>query len=139
MTYMSLQLRDLRDLQNKRRDHVLVGLLPEGVPAKLGIGIHEVFLSASSLEHIQKKHPDTTLLDLLLTPFAIERGLLIRLAKKPSYVVICFEHENSQKRFCGTIKILKNGAEMYLLTFYRTHNRFTASLIRRGTIVKKHD
>jgi hypothetical protein len=136
---MSLQLGDLHDLQNGKRNHVLVGLLPEGVPTKLGIRIHEVFLSASSLEHIQKKHPDITLFDLLLTPFAIQKGLLIRLANKPSHVVICFEDEESQKRYCGTIKILKNGAEIYLLTFYSTHNRFTASLIKRGTIVKTHD
>jgi hypothetical protein len=136
---MSLQLGDLDDLRNGKRDHVLVGLLPEGVPTKLGIRAHEVFLSAASLEHIQKVHPDTTLFDLLLTPFAIKKGLLLHLAKKPSHVVFAFEDEDSQKRYCGTIKILKNGSEMYLLTFYRTHNRFTASLLRRGTIVKTHD
>jgi hypothetical protein len=139
VTYMSLQLSDLHDLQNGKRDHVLVGLLPEGIPTQLGIRIHEVFLSASSLAHIQKKHPDTTLYDLLRTPLAIKRGLLIRLEQKPSHVVICFEDEDSETRYCGTIKILKSGAEMYLLTYYRTHNRFTASLIRRGTIVKTHD
>src|SRR5262245_37647124 len=136
---MSLELSDLHDLQKRKRDHVLVGLLPEGVPAKLGIRVHEGFLSASSLAHIQKQHPDNTLHDLLRTPLAIKQGLLIRLERKPSHVVICFEDEGSQTRYCGTIRILKSGAEMYLLTFYRTHNRFAASLIRRGTIVKTHD
>jgi hypothetical protein len=137
---MSLTLEDLEDLANENndRDPIRVGELPSHVAEVLNLKNHNVYLSRSSLLHIQDGHPDITHFDLLNLPFAIDRGLLVQEIERPHMIIALYLNAISEIRFTIALKISQNGTEIWVSSFYRTKARQTKSILRRGRLLQKH-
>lgn len=135
---MALTLEDLEDLANNHRDPIRVGILPNKVAALLAIRNHNVYLSRSSLVHIQKNHPDIDFFRLLNLPFAIGSGLLVQEIARPHMLLSSYQVPNDDIRFVTAMKILKSGTEIWVSSFYRVKARQTKSILRRSKILQNH-
>jgi hypothetical protein len=136
---MSLTLSDLDDLRRKTRDPIVVGELPNIVCLVLQLKIPLVHFSHHSLDHIKRKHPDISDFDLLLLPFVIKHGLILRERRKRNVLLACYQPPMTYKRFVAVMKIATNGYEIWLDSFHRTAPAQTARLMRKAEKLKNHD
>jgi hypothetical protein len=137
---MALTLDDIEELadENNLRDPISVGMIPTEVAELLGIKSHAVYLSCSSLNHIQQSHPDIDYFKLLHLPLAIERGLLVQEIARPYILLSSYKVPNEDIRYVTALKILKAGTEIWVSSFYRVKARQTKSILRRSRILQKH-
>jgi hypothetical protein len=136
---MSLTLDDLDALRRKARDPIPVGELPSIIRTALQIRSPIVHLSLESLMHIGKRHPDISDYELLLLPFVIRHGLIMREKKKPKVILASYQDSISSRRYLAAMKVTSQQCEVWLDSFYRTKPRQTASFLRRCEILKRHD
>ena len=136
---MSLTLSDVDDLRRKKHDPIVVGELPNIIRLVLRLRVPLVHFSHQSLLHIEKRHPDVTDYDLLLLPFVIGHGLIMRQKKRANVILASYQQPMSQRRFLAAMKITARGSEVWLDSFYRTRPRETARLLRSSEILKRHD
>jgi hypothetical protein len=135
---MALTLEDLEDLANNYRDPVRVGEIPSQVAKALGLRNYNVYLSRSSLFHIQEAHPDIDHFALLNLPLAIELGLLIQEIERPHMIIVSYLNSVIEMRFVAALKISQNGTEIWVSSFYRAKSRQTKSILRRGRVLQNH-
>jgi hypothetical protein len=135
---MALTLEDLEDLSRNYRDPIWVGVIPNKVAEILELKNPNVYLSRFSLMHIQAAHPDIDNFTLLKIPFNIERGLLVQERAKPNILLSSFQDTGSNMRFISALKIAQAGTEIWLSSFYRSSQRQTKSILRRGMILQTH-
>jgi hypothetical protein len=135
---MALTLEDLEDLTNNYRDPIRVGEFPIEVAERLNLKNHNIYLSRYSLLHIQKSHSDIDHFALLNLPFGIERGLLVQERDKPHIVLSSFVEAATNTRFISALKITQGGTETWVSSFYRSSDRQTKSILRRGIILQTH-
>lgn len=136
---MSLTLEDIRALENRWRDPVVVGDLPYEVCELLQLGTTAVYLSLVSLLHIRDEHPDMDDITLLRLPFALRNGLIVQETKKSNHLLCCYQPSETEKRFIAALKIAKPAREVYVSSFYRGRERQTRSILKRGKVLKTHD
>jgi hypothetical protein len=136
---MALTLEDLQDLIAGERDPIVVGQIPFDVAARLLLRNHNVYLSANSLRHVLKEHPDVSLIDLLHLPFAIAKGMLVQEKAKTNVIVASYLDSETGKRFIAVMKIVQKGTEVWISSFYRSKKRQTKRILSRGNILKTHD
>lgn len=136
---MSLTLADLSALREKRRDPIPVGELPHLIKLALNLRVPIVHLSRESLAHIAKKHPDITDFDLLILPFAIGHGLLVREKSKKHIILASYNEPMSHRRFIAAMKVVERDCEVWLTSFYRTKPRQTKRMLSNAEILKRHD
>lgn len=136
---MSLTLADIGALRTQLYDPVAVGEFPNLIRVTLGLPVPIVYLSNQSLEHIAKRHPDVTDFDLLLLPFVIRHGLILRENKRPNIILAAYQVPMSQRRFVAVMKITGGKTEVWLSSFYRTKPSQTKQLLKKTKILKYHD
>lgn len=136
---MSLTLAKLSDLKAGYSPSIRVGEIPFAVARQLRLLNHNVYLSASSLTHILRDHPDIDLFTLLELPFAIGQGLLVQERRKPHIILSCYQSSVHQRRFIVAMKTAANGTETWVSSFYKSRARQTRSVLNRGNILKPHD
>lgn len=137
---MALTLEDLQDLENPNndRDPIRVGEFPSSVAAALNLKNHNVYLSRSSLMHIQEAHPDIDHFALLNLPFAIDRGLLVQEIERPHMVIALYVNAISDIRYTIALKISQNGTEIWVSSFHRTKARQTKAVLQRARVLQNH-
>jgi hypothetical protein len=137
---MALTLEDIEELadENNPRDPITVGMIPTEVAEFLAIKNHPVYLSRSSLIHIQQSHPDIDHFKLLNLPFAIDRGLLVQEVARPYILLSSYKVPDDDIRYVTAMKILKAGTEIWVSSFYRVKARQTKSILRRSRILQNH-
>ena len=136
---MILTIGDLEALRIGLRSPIVIGEVPFAVQQVLQLRVPNVYLSPESLSHIKVRHPDVGDFDLLLLPMAISRGLLVREIAKPNVIQACYQDPESYKRFVAVMKITNRDSEIWLQSFHRLKKRQTAQILKRSTILKKHD
>ena len=136
---MSLTLSDIDYLRRKVHDPIIVGELPNIIRLVLRLKVPVVHLSNHSLKHINKKHPDITDFDLLVLPFAIKHGLILREIRKRNVLLACYQPPMTHRRFVAVMKLASNGHEIWLDSFHRTAPSQTARLMRKAERLKNHD
>jgi hypothetical protein len=136
---MSLTLSDIDDLRRKKHDPIVVGELPNIIRLALRLRVPLVHFSHQSLKHVEQRHPDVRDLDLLLIPFVIRHGLILRQRRKRNVIIACYQQPMSHRRFLAAMKISDRGSEVWLDSFYRTRPRETARLLRGAEVLKHHD
>jgi hypothetical protein len=134
---MSLTLQDIFDLRTGWRNPVNVGELPDAIRRLLGLRVPQVHFSRESFEHTQKKHPDLTDLDLLLIPFAVERGMILRERRKPNVLLGVYQEPTTHRRFVAVMKIAA-AHEVWLSSFHRAHRRQTGQWLKRCYLLRSH-
>ncbi len=136
---MSLTLDDIDALRRQLRNPIPVAELPHIIRMTLHIKVPLVHLSNESLAHIAKKHPDITDFELLLLPFVIRHGLILREKKKRHIIIASYQEPMSHRRYVAVMKIASRSCEVWLDSFHKTKPRQTASLLKRCEILKRHD
>ncbi len=136
---MALTLSDIHALREKFTDPIVVGELPDSIRVELGLRVPLVHLSAVSLKHINEKHPDVSDFDLLILPFAIQSGLILRETQKKHVLLACYQEPGSHRRFIAIMKVTARECEVWLDSFHRMKTRQTKRLLRRAEILKSHD
>jgi hypothetical protein len=136
---MSLTLSDIDAVRRKTHDPIPVGELPNLIRLALHLRVPQVQLSHASLMHINEKHPDVTDFDLLLLPFAIRHGLILREIRKRNILLSCYQEPMSHRRFVAVMKIAAAECEVWLDSFYRTKPRQTKRLLQKCEKLKDHD
>ena len=134
---MNLTLQDIHALRSGWRDPVTVGELPSTIRTLLGLRVPLVHFSKDSLLHVAKKHPDVSDFDLLILPFAIERGMIMRERKKPNVLLGVYQEPASHRRFVAVMKVAA-AHEVWLTSFHRAHRRQTAQWLRRCDLLRPH-
>ena len=89
--------------------------------------------------HINKRHPDVSDFDLLIVPFAIRHGLILRERAKRNILLSCYQDPMSHKRYVAVMKVTSKQCEVWLDSFYRTAPRQTARLLKKTEKLKDHD
>lgn len=135
---MPLTLEDIDDLRKDRRNPIVVGEFPDEIRLMLGLPVALVHLSKHSLTHISSQHPDVNDFDLLLIPFAIKDGLLLRERRKPQIVLCVYQDPDSHRRFVAAIKRARNEPELWLDSFHRAKAKQTRAWLKRCDILKNH-
>ena len=136
---MGLTLADIDALRAKQRDPIAVGEFPDSIRIKLGLRVPIVYLSETGLSHIKQRHPDIDDFDLLILPFAIRHGLILRELKKPQIVLSCYQEPTSHRRFVAVMKVLDKKFEVWLTSLYRTKPKQTKQLMKKCEKSKDHD
>lgn len=99
----------------------------------------EVKLARSTLNHIEKTHPDMFPDDILLLSDAIKGGLIIKEDRRPFHLSCAYQHPTIEKyRYIAGLKFAAGNHELWVSTFHRAKPRQTRSLLARGTILKRH-
>ena len=125
---------DLIDLLAGRKPEVEVGTLPQEVRRYLGCSRDTVFLTQYSLEHIFEAHGEHLMpKDILLVPEVLLRGLWLS-DTRPNFAIVSCAFE--KMRFKAVVKTTIERRRNYLSTFHRMAKRQTASLIRRGKVIR---
>jgi hypothetical protein len=135
---MSFTLADINDLKQGYRNPIHVGNIPYAVSKHLELNNSNVYLSLDSYKHIQKKHFDVSDYDLLMMPMAIQYGLLVSDYKKPNIIMCSYFDPNIGKRYIISVKIAANKTEIWALSMYRSRQRQTRALLKKGEILKAH-
>ena len=134
---MSFTLEDLRGLREGIFSERQVGELPYRDLAALGWRSPLVFLSRSSLAHINQSHPDISDFDLLLLPTLIKSGLLVQENAKPAYISACYQADG--KRFCAVMKVsVRTRFDIWLVSMRRMRPRQTRAILKRGRVIRMH-
>jgi len=136
---MSVTLSDIDAVRSKARNPIPVGELPNLIRLALQIRVPLVQLSNESLAHIGKRHPDITDFDLLLLPFAIRHGMILRERKKTNVILAVYQEPLSHRRFVAVMKIADGGCQVWLDSFYRLKRRQTKTLMKKAELLKPHD
>lgn len=136
---MSLTLDDIDALRRKKHDPIVVGELPNLIRLVLRLRVPLVHLSKHSLDHINQRHPEIADLDLLLLPFVLRHGMILRQTKKTKVLLAAYQQPMSHRRFLAVMKVVDKGSEVWLDSFYRTRPRETARLLRSSELLKSHD
>lgn len=136
---MGLTLEDIAALRSGASDPIPVGELPHLIRLALGVRAPHVHLSRQSLEHINARHPDVTDYDLLLLPFTIQHGLILRERRKSNILLASYQQPMSQRRFVAVMKVTARQCEVWLDSFHRTKPRQTRRLLEKCEVLKRHD
>lgn len=141
---MSFTVEDIIRLRDGWRGPITVGELTAQVAAHIRVVTPHVYLSQESLAHINKFHSDVSDYDLLIAPFVIKHGLIIREVRKTKYpnqeaYLATYHGPLTPIRMGLTIKIAKPDREVYMTSFHPLHERQTKSWLARGEIIKTHD
>jgi hypothetical protein len=114
-----------------------VGELPLHVAGSMGLLVPVVYLSKESLDHINLRHPDVTDFQLILTPFVLRYGLVLRETRRPNVYLCSYVGSHAENRRYGlALKVAEPDREAYLTTFHRVHKRQTNAWLKRCEIIK---
>jgi len=136
---MSISYEDLQLLRLSPKASHQIGTLPESVADHFEWKSRLVCLSGERLEHILEERHGITEADVLLLPYALERGLLLQEKDRPDRLVACLQHPEAEgRRYKAAMKVLSSGFEIWVSTFHLTRPGQTKSLIDRSIILRDH-
>lgn len=104
----------------------------------LNLRNHCVYLSSSSLQHINRKHKDIEDFDLLNLTQGIRRGLIIQERAKPHILIVNYFEALGGRRYAISLKVTNGAGEVWVNSMYRCKERQTRAHLRRGKILKNH-
>ncbi len=105
----------------------------------MGLRVPLVYLSKESLAHINRRHPDITDYDLIVVPFVLKHGLILREVRRKNVYLASHVGTYCPKRMGITMKVAQPDREVYLETFHRVSYRQTRAWLKRCEIIKTHD
>jgi hypothetical protein len=135
---MSLTLSDIDAVRRKTHNPIEVGELPNLIRLALRLRVPLVQLSTESLAHINARHPDISDFDLLLLPFVIRHGMILRERKKTNIILAVYQEPMSHRRFVAAMKIADASCQVWLDSFYRIKPGQTRKLMRKTDMLKPH-
>ena len=97
----------------------------------------DLYLSRETLLHVLDEHK-VPVEDLTLLADAVNRGLVIAERKRARFATICYQSEVEGKRYIAPIKATVDGSEMYVMSFHRSRDGQTKSLLKRGEAIRFH-
>jgi len=128
----------LEHVQQVRNGHPRqVGELPASVWRALNWPCPWVYLGQTGLEHINRDHPDISDFDLLHLPSAIERGMLVHVAKDSRQVLVGYR-AGSGLIFQGALKSAQSGTEVWVSSLYRIKPKRMKGILRQGNLLRGH-
>lgn len=136
---MSLTFADLDNLRRRVHDPIQIGELPNVIRVALNLRVPIVNFSKLTLDHINKKHPDITDTDLLLLPFVVRHGLILREKAKPSVLMAAYKDPMSDRHYLAAMKYTARACEVWLDSFYRTTPRKLKRTCRKCELLKEAD
>ncbi len=131
-------IEDLINLRSGYKSSHQVAELSQKILEKLGWRSPIVYLSKVSLLHISEAHPDITDFDLLLLPKIIADGLLIQETKRKNILIASLQLDGADIRLVAILKRAETNFDIWIQSVHRTRKRQTTSLLKRGTMIKKH-
>lgn len=137
--FMIFTVEDIYRLRAGWSDPITVGELPIKVAKEMGLLVPLVYLSKASLAHINYKHPDVTDYDLILVPFVVKFGLILRETRKPNVYLATYSGPHCPRRVGLAMKVAQPDREVYLESFYRLNKRQTRAWLNRCEIIKTYD
>jgi len=135
---MILSYSDISDLIDGIRDPIWVGKLPDAISNHLGLPTPHIYLSKNSLVHIFIQHQKLTRDELLLLPFVVKHGMIVKSFIEPRKLLINYQNPGSPKRYMAIMKMAGHNTESWLVSFYRAHRRQCISMQKKGKIIKTH-
>ena len=126
------------DLLEHNEGPIWVGEVPYRIAKRLGLKNHNVYLAHGPLVHILDDHPDINVATLMFLPFAINDGLWVQERAKPHVVIASYVSPEIVNRHMVVMKITANNSEIWISSFYRAHTRQTASLLKKGIVLRGH-
>lgn len=134
---MAFELYQLHLLMNNPEGTLAVGPLPNEVASHFGCRIGIAQLSHRSLHHILDDHSDIDLLTLLCMPEMIRKGLWI--ADRPNGACVVYQPPDQWELFYASgLKVVGDGFEPYMGSFYRIGKRQIAAKRKRGVVLREH-
>ena len=136
---MSLELSRLQGLRcGPLGVSTPVGDVPREVADYLQTKFRVVNLSRQTLTKINRKHADLSDFTFLELPYLLRHGLWIGEAHNPLNALVSCEGEYSPLRYKVAIKRSAYGLDLWLTAFHRVKPRVTASLLKRGNIIRPY-
>ena len=134
---MIFTLEDIVRLREGWFSERQAGETPFAELEKLGWPSPIVYLSRQSLYHINQQHPDVTDFDLLQLPNVISSGLLVQEKAKPNILIAI--SGIGEHRFAVVMKrASKTNFDVWISSARKLRTRQTASILRRGGVVRSH-
>ena len=125
-------------LLERNEGPIWVGEVPYQIANRLGLKTHNVYLTRGQLVHILDDHSDINIDTLMYLPIAINEGLWVQERAKPHVVIASYISPEIVNRHMVVIKIAANKTEIWISSFYRARAHQTASLLKRGVILRGH-
>lgn len=129
---------NLADLALGVKDPIEVCRLDATLASILRVHTPVVFLSRYSLLHIRERHADMTAERLMLLPSALQKGLVIREARRPNHIVFCYQAARETERYIAILKAAVAGHELFVQSFHRAKRRQTRTMLDRGKKLRDH-
>jgi hypothetical protein len=134
---MTLELSQLYRLRDLTDGNTPVAPVPRAVADYLGCKLTMAYLSSKSLRHVLAGHPDLDLLELLHMPDMIQRGLWLSDHEKPHMATVIYEPLDAP-RYMSALKVVGDGFEPYMCSFYRLRDRDLPRKLKRGNVLRPH-
>ena len=134
----TLILQDLADLLSDYKPNIWAGEVPYEVAQKLRLTHQDVYMNKRALVHILTDHPDIDHWDVLTIPIALRSGLWLQEVDRPNIVLVSHFDNHRGKRFVTAMKTYEHGSEMWVSSYYRSHVRQTAGMLKRCRILRSH-
>ena len=133
---MPLELSQMYGLLQNPKGSVVAGRMPVAVARHFGCSLGIVYLSSRSLNHIiiEKRHCE--IIDLLVLPEMLDRGIWI--ADRENAACVAFHPPDTFSTLFCAVKIVGGGFEPYLSSFYPGKSRQIEAKRQRGMVLQEH-
>jgi hypothetical protein len=134
---MAFDLYQLHVIRNLANGNTPVAAIPHEVSTYLGCNQAMAYLSSVSIRHVFEEHPDLDMLELLHMPDMIRNGLWLTDHKKRNMATVIYEPPGAP-RYMSALKVVGDGFEPYMCSFYRLRDKDVPRKLRRGTVLRPH-